>query len=138
MRDLFAGYFRPSAEEFAVMWKTGLIVPDTNILLHMLRYKKETREEVFSTLAAFKPRLWAPHQVAFEFLRGWRSVDADNRGAYERLRKKIRSTGSTLATDFDQASRHQIIDPKVEKAKIETFIKSLSVFRRRRKEASNL
>ena len=81
MKNRFPGYFRPSQAEFDQLWKSGLVVPDTNILLHLFRYGKSTREEVVKSLRAFGTRVWVPYQVGFEFIKRWRDVDSDNRGA---------------------------------------------------------
>src|SRR5258706_12793375 len=93
MKKIFPGYFRPTQTEFDEIWRTGLIVPDTNILLHLLRYGPKTRKEVLETLRALAPRVWVPNRVAFEFLRKWRIVDAGNRSAYEKLKKDLQKDG---------------------------------------------
>ena len=125
MRNCFPGYFRPTQAEFDEMWQKGLIVPDANILLHLLRYGQETRQEVLKTLRVFQPRVWVPYRVGFEFLRRWRAVDSENRSAYEKLKKGLRKEGATLGGLFNEFSRHQNIDAASERAKIESFIKEL-------------
>ena len=127
MKTRFPGYFRPTPPEFDKLWQSGIIVPDANILLHLLRYGPETREQVLATLRAFRPRLWVPYQVAFEFLRRWRTVDAENRSAYEKLKTGLRRAGNSLAGQFDDFARHQVINAHVERAKIETFINDLCI-----------
>ena len=107
------------------MWQKGLIVPDANILLHLLRYGQETRQEVLKTLRVFQPRVWVPYRVGFEFLRRWRAVNSENRSAYEKLKKGLRKEGATLGGLFNEFSRHQNIDAASERAKIESFIKEL-------------
>jgi hypothetical protein len=125
MRDKFPGYFRPNKSEFDAIWKEGLIVPDTNILLHLLRFKRETRDVIIKTLNAFRPRLWLPHQVAFEFSRRWLDVDEENRISYEKLKESITRQGNTLSALFDAVARYQIVDAAGEKTKVEKFVKDL-------------
>lgn len=125
MRDLYPGYFSPTDAEFDEIWRTAIILPDANILLHTLRYDAQTRKEVLATLSALKEQVWIPYQVGLEFLRNWRAVDADNRAVHATVQELVGKAGSTLHSAFDQASRHQTIDAKSEKAKIKTFIEGL-------------
>lgn len=125
MKDKFPGYFRPSDDEFEGLWRDALIVPDANILLHFLRYGESTRNEVMNILKSFDARLWIPHQVAWEFLRGWRAVDAENRIAYDKIIGEVRKNGDSLSKIFNRVSRHQIIDAEEEKKKIESFIEDV-------------
>ena len=37
MRDLFRGYYKPTSEEFAQIWKKCVFSFDANVLLHKLR-----------------------------------------------------------------------------------------------------
>lgn len=54
MEDMFKGYSNYSNEEYAEIWKEGMIVLDTNILLNFYRYSKETRDELYNTLKKLK------------------------------------------------------------------------------------
>src|SRR4051812_16016806 len=67
--SMFPGHFRPSQEVLATMFKECTFVPDTNILLHLYRYTKETSDELFTVLEAVKDRLFVPYQVCLEFSR---------------------------------------------------------------------
>jgi len=125
MRELFPGYFRPTPKEFEDLWSNGLIVLDTNILLHLFRYGEETRQEVLDILKALRPRVWIPYRVAFEFARRWRSVDAENRRAYEKLKSGIRKQGASLSGLFNDVARHQVINAEAERAKIDEFVENL-------------
>lgn len=66
----------PSAEDAArePFFTGGLVVLDTNILLSLYEYTESAREEVFAALEAVSTRLWLPHQVGLEFVRGRRST----------------------------------------------------------------
>lgn len=125
IRDLFPGYFRLQSSEFDGIWKRALIVPDTNIMLHVLRYGPETRRQVLDALTAFKDRLWVPYRVALEFSKHWRDVEIENRTAYDKVKNEVRGKGNALGAVFDRVTRHQIIDADAEKKKITVFIDSL-------------
>lgn len=69
LRDQFAPYYRPDQEAVAAALRTGLVTPDTNVLLAAYRFERQAREELFSAFEKLGNRLWIPHQVAFEFHR---------------------------------------------------------------------
>ena len=89
MRKIFHGYYPPTTKEFEELWSKGLLVPDTNVLLHLVRFMPKQREEVLAAFKSFGARLWLPHQVAKEFQEGWRSADSSNRGAYSKLKDDL-------------------------------------------------
>lgn len=83
MKSVFKGYYAPSEEEFGVLWKEGLIVLDTNVLLDLYRLPASARDELLSVLELLKERLWIPYQVALEFQRRRLTVIASERKASE-------------------------------------------------------
>ncbi len=121
MRKRFPGYYQPTKEEFAVLWKTALFVPDTNILLHFFRLGENTRNEVISTLRLLTTRLWIPYQVGVEFQKRWRDVEYKSRAAYEDLTRRVKASALSLQGLFNEYTRHQIIDVETEKKKIDDF-----------------
>jgi hypothetical protein len=125
MRTRFPGYYTPTQAQFDEMWQQGLIVPDANILLHLLRYGRDTRDQVLEAFRAFQSRIWVPHQVGFEFLRRWRDVDSESRDAFEKLKSSIRKEGVDMSKLFDSVTRQQVIDVTAERAKIAEFVESL-------------
>lgn len=53
-----------------VFFASALIVLDTNVLLSLYEYTPAAREDVLRALERVKARLWLPHQVGLEFVRG--------------------------------------------------------------------
>ncbi|WP_349656627.1 PIN-like domain-containing protein [Xanthomonas sp. 10-10] len=76
MKNSFPGYYRPTEEEFSALWKNGLVVLDTNVLLDLYRLPAGSSKEVMSLFRLLKGRLWIPHQVGLEFHRNRLSVIA--------------------------------------------------------------
>lgn len=81
------------------MWKDGMLVLDTNVLLNLYRYNAKDREALIGVLEKEKRRLWIPHQVALEYqhrrlgvidgrLSSYESVLASARDAVEKIRKE--------------------------------------------------
>lgn len=69
MKSSFKGYYAPSTPQIKKLWKQGIFVFDTNVLLHLYRVPKSTREQVLSALGELKDRLWIPRHVGLEFQR---------------------------------------------------------------------
>lgn len=67
MRDLFRGYYRPSPDKFAEMWRESIFVFDTNVLLNIYRYTPDTRNDLFRIWEELQDRIWIPHQAIFEY-----------------------------------------------------------------------
>ncbi len=79
VKELFAGYYHPTDEEYEVISKEALVVFDTNSLLDLYRLPASARDELLEVLAGLKDRFWIPFQVALEFQRNRFSVMADER-----------------------------------------------------------
>ncbi len=69
LQDKFPGYYRRTKEELDRIWRDGIIVLDTNVLLNLYRYSERAREELLGVLRRVKDQLWIPYQVAEEFHR---------------------------------------------------------------------
>jgi hypothetical protein len=67
VRSEFPGYYRPIAEEFDKMWRTGTFVVDANVLLNVYRFSERARDDLLKVLHRVADRLWIPHQVALEY-----------------------------------------------------------------------
>lgn len=67
MRRAFFEYYGLNKTELAALWKNGIIVFDTNVLLSLYRRPLEVREDIVAVLNNIKSRIWIPHQVGFEF-----------------------------------------------------------------------
>ena len=68
LRSLFPGYFDVTADERGEIYKTGLVVPDTNILLDLYRFRAEARSQMLEALSRCGERLFVPNRVSQEFL----------------------------------------------------------------------
>lgn len=83
MKKKFCGYYSPTSEEYEALWKQGLIVLDTNVLLDLYRFPTTARDEFIGVLESLKDRLWIPHQVALEFQRRRLTVISSRRKSIE-------------------------------------------------------
>jgi hypothetical protein len=111
MRDLFRGYYKPTAEELAEIWKTCTFSFDANILLHIYSYTPETRKSFFEILNGLKERIWIPHQVAYEYQRNRLYVISDQVKAYEDIEEILTKKFLELKNELLKSyKRHPFIN----------------------------
>lgn len=67
MKKVFNKYYRPSDEDFSRLWTECIFVFDTNVLLNLYKFSKNTRDEWFKVIKDLKKRLHMPHHVGFEY-----------------------------------------------------------------------
>jgi len=115
MRDKFSGYYRPSKEEFALLWKDCIFVLDANVLLNLYRYPKKAKEELLTTLSSVKGRIWLPFQAAFEYQRNRPRVIAQQKKRFHEVQKIVGGIISNLEGEFGKLQlkdRHALIEPE--------------------------
>ena len=105
MRSIFPGHFRPTADQFKVMWTTCAFAVDANVVLNLYRYSTDTRRELERTLTQIKDRIFLPHRAAEEFLRNRLQVTASQAKEYT---KAIDDIGDLRARLSDK-KRHPFI-----------------------------
>lgn len=109
-RDQFQHFYAPDEAAVATAIKTGLGVPDTNVLLSLYRFQEDARDELFGALEKLGDRLWIPHQVGLEFHRNRLNVIAEQEAYFSKteqefnaaldgLREKVRAFRARVAVD---------------------------------------
>jgi len=86
MKSLFAGYYRPTPDEFNELWKNCIFVFDASVLLDLYRSTAKTRDVVLSILSKIKDRIWIPYQAAWEYQENRLEVITKERALYSELR----------------------------------------------------
>ncbi|KYC41977.1 hypothetical protein WA1_18345 [Scytonema hofmannii PCC 7110] len=113
MRNLFRGYYKPTSEELAEIWKNCIFSFDANVLLHIYCYTPETRKRFFDILHRFQERIWLTHQVAYEYQKNRIYVISKFLKAYEDIEniliKKLQEIRSEFAHDY---RKHPFIKPQ--------------------------
>ncbi|HDS1677014.1 TPA: PIN-like domain-containing protein [Stenotrophomonas maltophilia] len=105
MKTQFAGYFDPTEDEIADLWKYAVIALDTNVLLGLYRMPAGSRAEIFEMLKGLATRLWVPYHVLVEFHRNRLEVlrqeyessqqlAKDVQRAYQTFRAAVKSEGN--------------------------------------------
>jgi hypothetical protein len=73
----FEAYRTVTDGDYRLLFTSGLIILDTNVLFDLYRYHPETRKELLDVLDQLRERLWIPNQVMSEFWAGRESVLED-------------------------------------------------------------
>lgn len=107
MDALFPGYFRLPDEQVEKIWTEAIFVFDTNTLLNLYRYSETTRNDVIKILVKLKSenRVWLPHQVAFEYLKGRAGAIHSQVKAYTDTMSALRE----LEGKFDNKNQHPFL-----------------------------
>ena len=96
--DGFESYRTPTEANYRSLLTTGLIVPDTNILLNLYRYNEQTRNDFLSALKGLGDSLWVPRQVMIEFWRNREKVLQDPRDTEKTIRELTEQRDRTIET----------------------------------------
>jgi len=75
--DDFEAYRTPTDDDYLKLFTSGLVIPDTNVLLNLYRYNEQTRNDLLTVLKRLGDHLWVPHQVMDEFWRNRENVLKD-------------------------------------------------------------
>ena len=113
MRDQFGHFYALDEGTEKTAIQTGLVTPDTNVLLNLYRFQARARNELFGALEKLGERLWIPHQVGLEFHRRRLDVIAEQEKYFKNtqkdldaliggLRKRVEIFRTRIALDKDR------------------------------------
>jgi hypothetical protein len=89
MKRIMFEFYPPSEKQKKKMMDTGLFVFDTNFLLNLYRYKKETSDKFIKILEKLSNKVWLPHQIAYEYQKNRLLVIDEMEKSCENLIKTI-------------------------------------------------
>ena len=127
MRDLFPGYYRPTNQQLQQLWGECLFVFDTNVLLDLYRYPKQTREELLALFQKISERTWIPFQVALEYQENRLAVISEQVKRYDEVRKALIDLQNKLSSEIGNLQlkkRHSSINPDKLLSGVDELIKS--------------
>ena len=73
----FDAYRTVTSEDYRLIFSSGLIVIDANVLLDLYRYHPGTRQQLLDVFDRLRDRLWVPNQAMAEFWANRESVIED-------------------------------------------------------------
>ena len=94
--DQFESYYAADNDAVKTAVQSGLVTPDTNVVLHFYRFQPEARDELFGALEKLGDRVWLPHQVGLEFHRNRLTVMHEQENYFSKTRGEIDATIKTL------------------------------------------
>ncbi|MBT2381475.1 DUF4935 domain-containing protein [Streptomyces sp. ISL-111] len=94
--DCDEAYRTPTRSDYERLFRTEMVVLDTNVLLTLYRSNQRTREDILSVLSRLKERLWIPDQVLVEF---WRNRSLPS------IRGHHRTKANEASASLDKSSR---------------------------------
>jgi hypothetical protein len=85
MKETFREYHQFDQKGIKELWKRGLFVFDTNTLLNMYRYSRDTVDEYIGVLSELKKRgqIWIPYQTGLEFYENRLEVISEYEDSYD-------------------------------------------------------
>lgn len=121
MRTTFVGWYSKTPDQLKALWDTALIVPDTNILLHLLRHSAEVRGQLTDVFERKKASLWIPYQVGVEFQRRRLDVQQYSLDAYDRLAADVTKFVNQAKDGLNQYRAHPVIAIERELSALDVF-----------------
>jgi hypothetical protein len=111
MKNTFKEYHQFSEEELVELWKNCIFVFDTNTLLNMYRYSRETVDAYFKVLKKLKKKkqVWIPYQVGYEFYENRIKVISENEKSYDKILEVLEKAKKDIETDYKD---HPFLDIK--------------------------
>ena len=114
MKELFAGYYTPTENDFLELWKNATFIFDTNVLLNLYRYQSTTKDQLLEVMGTLSERIWIPHHVGLEFQRNRLVVIAQQQDKYEDVKNIISNSVQEIENKFEALQlkkRHSHINP---------------------------
>lgn len=106
MKTKFFEQYNLSNEKIKEIWESGLVVFDTNILLNLYRYNKQTCDDILSYMQTFSDQLWMPYQVGLEYNNNRMKVAYESQTACDILSKKLDEDRVAIDNFFKQKFHH--------------------------------
>ena len=132
MKDEFPGWYAKTPEDLKALWENAIFVPDTNILLHLIRHSANVRAQLAAVFERKKEALWIPYQVGAEFQRRRLDVQQHAMDAYEKLTEEMTSSVNQARNKLNQYRAHPVIDIERELTALDNY---LADFEKRMAEA---
>ncbi|MGE6625820.1 PIN-like domain-containing protein [Bacillus pumilus] len=104
------------------IWEDSIIVLDTNVLLNLYRYTKETSDQILNLLQKYKDNLWMPHQVALEYHYNRKSVIVEQSGSYKKVCDAFNAIPNEIRNSLNQDLS---IFKKRHKDDVDSFIENI-------------
>lgn len=139
MKTKFFEQYSLSEEKIKEIWKNGIVVFDTNVLLNLYRYKKDTCDDILNYMKTFGDRLWLPYQVGWEYHNNRTDVAYSAQSACDDISKELDKEREDMSAFLDKTcAKHPYIDRKDFLKKYDRYAKLLKDYLEELKTADNM
>jgi hypothetical protein len=121
MKTTFPGWYAKTPEDLKALWERAIFVPDTNILLHLIRHSANIRAQLTAVFERKKDALWIPYQVGVEFQRRRLDVQQHALDAYDRLGEELKASVNQARNKLNQYRAHPVIDIERELSALDVY-----------------
>lgn len=122
MKETFPGWYAKTPEDLKTLWDRAIFVPDTNILLHLIRHSASIRAQLMTVFERKKESLWIPYQVGAEFQRRRLDVQQSALEAYDKLAEEMKTSVNQARNKLNQYRAHPVIDIDRELSALEMYL----------------
>lgn len=107
MKKIFSSYYTPSEEEFRRLWAEATFVFDTNVLLNLYRYSKESRKNWIQVLKKLSSenRVFLPYHIGYEFNENRFRVFDEAKSFYEYFERLFQDISNKIESEFNGSKR---------------------------------
>jgi len=122
MKATFPGWYAKTPEDLKALWERAIFVPDTNILLHLIRHSASIRIQLTAVFERKKDALWIPYQVGAEFQHRRLDVQQHALDAYDRLAEELKASVNQARNKLNQYRAHPVIDIERELSALDVYL----------------
>lgn len=108
IEELFVGWYDYDVDEYSSIINNSKISLDTNVLLNIYRYSKETSDKTLYLLNKIKDRLIFSYYVAFEFTKNRKKVESASVEEYKKYQSKIESKYEEIINELKNISNNKL------------------------------
>ncbi|AQM20594.1 PIN-like domain-containing protein [Vibrio anguillarum] len=104
MKEVFKGFYNIEESILEELWKDEktIFVFDTNVLLNLYGYAKQTRDDFFSILEALNEKLWIPYHVGLEYQRRRLSIIRNEKILFNDIEDNLNKIQKVFKGDFEK------------------------------------
>lgn len=133
MKQKFREFYKPSQKEISDIWTNGIFIVDTNVLLDLYRYSKETREKLLNILKIVGDKLWLPYWIGYEFHQNRMSVIEEQWRVYDSIKESL----DGIIHNLEQHKKHPTLKIDAICQKLKTLKTNISNQKRSHSEWYN-
>jgi hypothetical protein len=126
MKAIYPGWYAKTSDELKALWDEAIIVPDTNILLHLIRHSPKVRGQLMDVFERKREALWIPYRVGAEFQRRRLDVQQQALDAYDGSVEDVRTLVNQTKNKLNQYRAHPVIEIDRELAALDRYLSDFS------------